>query len=263
MIDPKVFAELQNRGIITNVGLKAEDYKNLDELKNLGLATSIATNEVYTAAVESTNYLESFLAEIANGGYVTLDGDIKITSPIVIEKDVELDLNGYSITADVWDEDGDTNSYVFWVKGGKLTLSGSGDIIATDAVYSMAVWANGGNVEINGGTYSNGGDSCDLIYASKKANVLINNGKFIPAGPASGNAPGTRNPYSALNIKDKDKASCSISVTGGMFYGFNPADNLSENPKMSFVADGYESVADGQYWVVRKVEDIVVDDATE
>ena len=33
MIDEKIFAELQNRGIITNVGLKAEDYKNLDELK--------------------------------------------------------------------------------------------------------------------------------------------------------------------------------------------------------------------------------------
>lgn len=52
MIDPKVFAELQNREIITVVGLDPSKFENIDELKNYGLATSIATDEVYNTAVE-------------------------------------------------------------------------------------------------------------------------------------------------------------------------------------------------------------------
>lgn len=259
MIDPKVFAELQNRGIVTVVGLKPEQFKNLDELKNYGLATSIATEEEYTNAIVRANYIESFLAEIAAGGKITLDADLVIDAPLVIEKDVELDLNGYSITSNSWDEDGDSNSYVFWVKDGKLTLNGEGVVKATDAKYSMAVWANGGDVEINGGTYKNGGDSCDLIYVSKKGNIVITNGEFIPAGPATGKEPGTKNLYTALNIKDANKSTCFISVKGGKFYNFDPANNYSENPQMSFVAPGYISVAKDDWYVVKE-DEIVVDD---
>lgn len=259
MIDPKIFAELQNRGIITNVGLEPSDYKNLDELKNCGFVTSIGANEEYEKAVNKANYMETFLAEVAAGGVVTLDSDLKLSAPITIEKDVTIDLNGYTLTNTPWDEDGESNAYMFWVKSGKLTLTGNGNVIVPDAVYSMAVWANGGDVEINGGTYKNGGDSCDLVYVSKAGKVEINGGEFVAAGPASGNAPGTKNPYSALNIKDANKSTCSITVKGGKFFKFNPADNLSENPKMNFVADGYESVADGDWFVVRESE-IVVDE---
>jgi hypothetical protein len=262
MIDPKVFAELQNRGIVTQVGIEACDFKNLEELKNYGLATSIATDEVYAKAVEATNYMETFLAEVAAGGVVTLDADLTLSAPITIEKDVTIDLNGYTLTNTPWDEDGESNTYMFWVKKGKLTLTGNGNVVVPDAVYSMAVWANGGDVEINGGTYKNGGDSCDLIYASKAGKVEINGGEFVATGPASGNAPGTKNPYSALNIKDANKSTCSITVKGGKFFKFNPADNLSENPKMNFVADGYVSVAEGDWYVVKE-DSIVVDEVTE
>lgn len=187
------------------------------------------------------------------GGRIKLLSDITVHKPISVIEDMVIDLNGYNITADVWEEDGESNSYAFWVKGGKLTLNGNGSVSASDAIYSMAVWANGGDVEINGGTYTNGGDSCDLIYASKLGNILINNGTFIPAGPASGNAPGTKNPYSALNIKDSNKSTCSISVRGGKFFGFDPADNLSENPKISFVAEGYKSIPEGDWFVVKPI----------
>lgn len=254
MIDEKLFNELMNRGIVTVVGLKGSDFKNLDELKNLGLATSIATDQEYTAAIEKANYMEAFLAEVAAGGVVTLDADLTLSAPIAIEKDVTIDLNGYTLTNTPWDEDGESNAYMFWVKQGKLTLTGNGNVIVPDAIYSMAVWANGGDVEINGGTYKNGGDSCDLIYASKAGKIEINGGEFVAAGPASGNAPGTKNPYSALNIKDANKSTCSIAVKGGKFFKFNPADNLSENPKMNFVAEGYESVADGDWFVVKPIE---------
>lgn len=264
MIDPKVFAELMNRGTITQVGLNPSDYKDIDDLQRHGLATSIGDDQVYNDIIEElvdrVETVKKFLADVAAGGTVVVPMDFVFTEPIIIEKDVTIDLNGHTLTNTPWDEDGEANAYVFWVKNGKLTLVGDGEVVAHDAVYSMAVWANGGDVEINGGTYKNGGDSCDLVYASKKGNVIINGGSFIPAGPASGTVPGTKNPYCALNIKDANRSTCTISVKGGRFYKFDPANNVSETDNTNFVVEGYESLAQGDWFVVTEVNDIVVDD---
>lgn len=267
MIDVNVFAELMNRGIITQIGLKPENYKDINDLQRYGIATSIGSveeyNEVMNEMVNMEEVINNFLASVAAGGEVNVPCNLVLTAPIEITKNVTINLNGYTLTNTPWDEDGEANAYMFWVKNGKLTLNGEGTVVVPDAVYSMAVWANGGDVEINGGTYKNGGDSCDLIYASKKGNIVINGGEFVAAGPASGTVPGTKNPYSALNIKDANKSTCSFSVKGGKFFKFNPADNLSESPKMSFIADGFESVQDGDWFVVREAVDIVVDDNNE
>ena len=121
----------------------------------------------------------------------------------------------------------------------------------------MAVWANGGDVEINGGTFVNG-EGSDLIYVSNTGNIVINDGNFY-AGKNT-DSVGTKNPYSALNIKDKDRNNCSIKVKGGTFYGFNPADNVSEGPDTNFVDEGYISVSiSDNSWRVEK-DDIVVDE---
>lgn len=267
MIDINVFNELMNRGIVTNVGLSPEMFNSIEDLQCYGYATSIASVAEYEDAINDiinvNEVIDNFLAAVAAGGEVSVPMNLKLTAPIVIEKDVTINLNGYTLTNTPWDEDGEANAYMFWVKNGKLTLNGEGTVVVPDAVYSMAVWANGGNVEINGGTYKNGGDSCDLIYASNKGNVVINGGEFIAAGPASGTVPGTKNPYSALNIKDANKSTCSFSVKGGKFFRFDPADNLSESPKMSFVADGFESVKEGDWYVIREANDIIVDDDNE
>lgn len=264
MIDLKVFAELMNRGVITHVGLNPNDYNSIEDLQRLGLATSTESGEVYNEVVEGiinhAEVLNKFLADVTAGGTVVVPMDFVFTEPIVIEKDVTIDLNGHTLTNTPWDEDGEANAYVFWVKSGKLTLVGDGEVVAHDAVYSMAVWANGGDVEINGGTYKNGGDSCDLVYASKKGTVIINGGSFVPAGPASGTVPGTKNPYCALNIKDANRSTCTISVKGGKFYKFDPANNVSEGENTNFVADGYESVKEGEWFIVSATNDIVVDD---
>ena len=105
----------------------------------------------------------------------------------------------------------------------------------------MAVWANGGKVTIHGGTFVNGGDGCDLIYASNGGKVYIYGGEF-KATERKGDESGTNNTHSALNIKDKDRKTSEIVVYGGKFYGFDPANNLSEGPNTNFVAEGYKSV---------------------
>lgn len=150
--------------------------------------------------------------------------------------------------------DGSTNSYGLWVKsGGEITIIGNGTIEARDADYSMAVWANGGSVIISGGTYINHGDGCDLIYASNGGKVVIYDGEF-KATEYKGIEPGTGNKHSALNIKNSDREFSSITVYGGKFYGFNPEDNISEGEGTNFVAKGYKSVQNGDWWEVIKIE---------
>ena len=113
----------------------------------------------------------------------------------------------------------------------------------------MAVWSDGGSVTINGGKFYNGGDGCDLIYASAGGNIKIYGGEFH-ATERSGDVPGTKNRFSALNLKDKSGS--SITVYGGTFYGFNPANNVSEGPNTNFVAEGYESkeISEGVWQVM-------------
>ena len=174
-------------------------------------------------------------------------------------------LNNYtmkSAPAFIDETDGSTNSYGLWVKSGKITIEGNGTIEARDANYSMAIWANGGEVVINNGTFINHGDGCDLIYASNGGKVEIYGGIF-KATEYKGIEAGTGNKHSALNIKNSDRAKSDIIVYGGRFYGFDPANNLSEpNPSdewlashpNGFVAPGYKSVQEGDWWVVKKIE---------
>jgi len=139
------------------------------------------------------------------------------------------------------------------VKDGKtLTIEGEGTIVSQAAKYSMAVWAQGGNVVINGGNFYNNGEGSDLIYASAGGHVTINGGKFVACEKQAG-VIGTQEERSALNIKDADRTNSSITVYGGTFFHFNPANNTSEGPNTTFVPNGYKSVYDnatGYYTVV-------------
>jgi hypothetical protein len=175
-----------------------------------------------------------------------------------------ISLNNQTLTGELFTEsngqilEGSSDSYAIWVKeGGEITIEGNGEIRSQDARYSMAVWAQGGTVIINGGKFINGGKGSDLIYASAGGQVIINGGEFYPCEMQAG-VPGTANKYTALNIKDKDRDTSSIIVYGGKFYNFNPADNLSEGPNTNFVAEGYESVeVEPNVWEVRKIKSII------
>ena len=60
-------------------------------------------------------------------------------------------------------------------------------------------------------------------------------------------------PEWTLNVKDADykAGTAKIVVKGGSFKGFDPANNKAEGAGTSFVADGYESVLEGEYYVVK------------
>lgn len=122
-----------------------------------------------------------------------------------------------------------------------------GDNGSTTAVYAK----NGAKVVINGGTFK-AGSGCAAIYAKNYAYVEINGGFFEVDGAYEGT-------YFVLNLGDNTGA--KILVRGGTFVNFNPAENKSENPAVSFVAKGYKVVSEekdnGDVWytvVLEKAE---------
>ena len=211
---------------------------------------SVALTEPVEVATEA-----ELKAAIAAGENVKLMADITLDEPLQITKNAIVDLNRKNIAVGAFTESngtisaGDTDSYAFWVKnGGELTINGEGEISTADCKYSIAVWAQGGKVTINGGKFTNAGEGSDLIYASANGHVVINGGEFV-ACKKQPNVDGTLEDYSVLNLKG-DNTGSSITCYGGRYFKFDPANNKSENPAVSFVAPGYESVVDGDYFDV-------------
>lgn len=228
----------------------------------LGSRYVIPTNGLLKSGKAIFNVTD-FHEILVKGGDIKLAETIKLVNiPSEVINKVSIDLNNNNIVGGIFAEsggsvvEGTSDSYAFWVKeGGDLTIEGDGEVVAQEATYSMAVWANGGDVTIKSGTFRNGGDGTDLIYASNGGNIYIYGGEFIGAGN-TGSEPGTANKFSLLNVKDKDYKSgiSNIIVYGGKFHGFNPADNLSEGKNTNFVADGYKSIEieEGVWEVVKE-----------
>lgn len=183
-----------------------------------------------------------------NGDVVTLQEDVNMGAGdndhlVVNTENVTIDLGGKALTAN-------GSSGAIKVEGGVTTLDGTGTVNGTlgSDNYSMAVWANNGTVVINDGIYKNETDGSsrgtDLIYASGTGCIEINGGIFEAAKPEW-----------TLNCKDADykAGTAKIIVKGGSFKGFDPANNSAEGAGTNFVADGYKSVKEGEYYVVKPV----------
>ena len=128
---------------------------------------------------------------------------------------------------------------------GDLTINGQGTIsgYSSNNNYWIALWVYGGKATINGGTFTNEGTGTDtqydLIYASFGGELVINGGEFKGKTPAW-----------LLNIQDSDRATTSIEVKGGKFYGLDPSNSLSEGAGTNFVAEGFTVVEDNGVFTV-------------
>ena len=141
-----------------------------------------------------------------------------------------------------------------------VNVTGNGVVKAQESAtrYAMAVYAGGGaTVNIYGGTYTQeitGPDTqYDMIYADKGGHINIYNGTFK-----------SHTPKWTLNILDSayTAGTASITVYGGTFYQYNPAQATTEpgGKPVSLLADGYTVVQNGDWYTVVK-EDAYVDSA--
>ena len=204
-------------------------------------AGTVPTPPIHVGGVAIGDVLPATVKE----GTVSLQESVNLGSEnlVVAAEAVIFDLGGNTVIAN-------GSNGAIQVTGGEVTLAGEGNIEGTLGAdkYSMAVWANDGTVVIDNGVYTNTTDGSargtDLIYASGTGQVIINGGTFIAAKPEW-----------TLNVKDVDyKAGRSnIIVKGGKFYQFDPANNNAEGASTNFVADGYKSVKEGDYYVVKPI----------
>lgn len=193
---------------------------------------------VYVAQIGTTQY-ETLQAAADVGGSIKLLADV--TESVVVAKDVTLDLNGFDVISA-----GDA----FEITAGTLTVNGEGVVAggSTGVGSWTAIWANGGKAILNGGTYAVGGDSSttdvthqnDVIYTKNGGSVVINGGYF-------------ENDGNVWTLNENDANRGTIVVYGGTFENWDPANNVSEGPATNFVAEGYESVKNGDNYVVSKI----------
>ena len=198
------------------------------------------------AYVATAEQLFEAVEVVEEGLTIALRNDIVLDSSLIIEREVTIDLNGYTISRS--EESANTQTILVMV-GGDLTIEGNGTVSGAGANenYSIAVWAYGGQVTINGGFFTNVADDGrpgnEVVYVSNGGSVTINGGEFE-----------SETPDWTLNKLDADRETSAMIVKGGKFKGFDPMNNATEGDGTSFVADGYESELVGEYYVVSRVE---------
>lgn len=136
--------------------------------------------------------------------------------------DVTIDLNGRDLKFagryNFGTEDAPLYSNIHLSDGARLTFTGTGNV-SSDVETDAFCYVHAGELRILGGEFEADGaafllDCCDA------------------------------------NCTSPDTATARISVTGGRFHKFNPADNQADGPGTSYVPAGYVSTADGDWFTV-------------
>lgn len=195
-------------------------------------------------------------AGLMKGATVTLTEDYKVLkdnwSGVNIPAGTEsvLNLNGHRFANEENGKTADAKSAL--VVKGKLTINGDGEVFCegnTEKKPNVAVQPSntgisvleGGYLIINGGSYSVGTDFAGKCNSTIYVENVGKAGKVEIYGGTFTNAEGTNGHSFVLNQDDQLTEKC-ITVYGGTFIGFNPADNSSDGAHTNYVADGYRSV---------------------
>lgn len=198
-------------------------------------------NEVYTGPKreeckqEWLDVVATIDEAFTKGGIVSLTEDIELTQPFEVKPGVSavLDLQGHSIK----NVNPETEDTIIVSKGASLVIKGNGTIDGgSGSSCNMAVYIKGGHCVIEDGTFKVGPDKNDSWNSCIEINggvLEINGGHFSTERPYNGR-------YFVLNKKDNSDS--VISVTGGIFVNYNPANSETENPEQNFVANGYKAV---------------------
>lgn len=256
---------------LAGIGLTIEDYAPVSKNFRLAYSASLkkvvlvdnANKVVYpkeyaneSITVEKTNE-DKVITEIASADDIALvamsrGGEVSIpTAGLAVDTAIYLTKNTtVTLAGEIKVANDTVGDGVFCVKKGTLTLNGDGIVngkSADDCDYNMAVWADGGEVIINSGTYTtegaksidpNGGrNNNEVIYVKNGGKVTINGGTFIGENPA-------------YTLNSHDTQVGTIEVKGGKFYKFNPATD--GNDATVYVAEGYKVVQDGDWYEVVK-----------
>ena len=209
--------EQDNSNILINQDITIDQYLTVDHTANIVLSEGAAV---------SANAKRASVLTVCDGGTLNLNGTGKFVGP-------SNKTSGTLNTAAIKTEKGDLNIY------GNLTFDGGSGNETNNAVFVYS-----GTTNIYGGYFYTGLDkeghpnACILVDAwtnpssGVKTYCNIYGGVFEAA-----------NPQYLLNVQDDTKKEyCELKVYGGIFVGFNPADNSADGEHTNYLADGYKSV---------------------
>ena len=200
----------------------------------------------------------NYVAQIGDTKYETLeaalnaaDGTVPVTLLADVTEDATLD-SGVSVTLNTGDY---TVKATVFVENGTLTFNGKSDTAYEGRGHEGTadnnfIVKNGANLIVTDGEIKSG---CTAVYV-ESGTATIQGGTFsVDAGD---NWWGNK---FLLNLWDKAEAeTASITVEGGTFEDYDPANSASENPKMDFVAPQYAATKgeDGVYTVAEAVAQV-------
>ncbi len=198
----------------------------------------------------------NYLFKNRSGAYALAE-DLTIDKQLVVPAGITatLNLNGHNInnTTDIWNDNVGVKAWsLISVQGGDLTINGEGRVTGkANDCYALDV-RNGGNLVVNGGDYNG---NIHAVYV-ETGTAKINGGSFTIQQLYSASQP-----YQfILNLYDASRkaGTASIEVTGGKYYKFDPANNEAEGKGTDFLAPGYETVQNGDWYTVQPITPIEV-----
>lgn len=205
---------------------------------------------------------EDLIAALANNDMVKLAADMEATAPIELTGNKAINLNGKTLTANLFAKDG---SKVL-IEGGSIktanpdysAIESTGTLTLNNVTVKSArhgVRVEGGTTVINGGYYEASGYAGRTQYAlnvSDGGNVTINGGTFVgPKGTDSDSG-------SAVNVQ----ADSTVTINGGNFSGGKTKTLASsgtlivkggtfDQDPTDYLATGYEAAESSGVWTVR------------
>lgn len=184
--------------------------------------------------LEPTGTGSLYTLSVRKNSNLTISGNGSIIAPVLINPNPTTS-QAAAIEVGVLANSGTVNIY------DNVTLEGNSGAAGSYALRLVNGTANiyGGHFKTTGGL--NGDSECIYLQSIKpwrgdykQCNLNIYGGVFETTGDAK---------Y-LINCKDEPykAGKCAIKIMGGIFVGFNPADNTAEGAHTNFVAPGYKSV---------------------
>ena len=191
-----------------------------------------------SAAEVNGVYYENLTDAIAaaDGGTVTMLKDAVFTDTCIVTGAVTLDMNGRTIsnTSGIWNQDDGKWSLISVRDNGDLTITGNGTLSTLkNDIYAVDVYDAASSCTIESGTFIG---NIHAVYV-RDGKLTVNGGHFSVQQKYSQEQPDEF----VLNCYDANykKGTAKITVTGGTFENFNPADCAAEGEDTNFVANGY------------------------
>ena len=214
--------------------------------------------EAAVAEVNGVSYpsLQAAIDAAQAGDAVQLLADAVVDDTVIVKDKgtITLDLNGKTIsnTKEIWNEGTNKWSLISVRGNSDLTITGNGAVDAlTNDSYAIDLYDATSKCTIENGTFNG---NITAVYILEGA-LEINGGTFnIKQLSNQGDRRFTINCYDS----SYKNGTAQVTITGGTFNGFDPANNLAEGTATNFMAPGYTSVAnvDGTFSVAAGVAQV-------